>query len=211
MLLTTRYPAQKLGVGNHGARMQFPNARNAQPGRCDSTDTFSICSIAIVAHIELARGKLVLMPALRFLFVTVFGFWGMYESWLGYLAIRGANSSRNWPFVYGKVKSAQIAERQQPGEPGVRPSIVYEYIVDERSFTGTLVAFGMQPNYFSGNSFARRYIDRYPAGSTALVYYDPLLPDQCVLESGWTVWTLAPMLWAMLMLGGCAGALLFVH
>jgi hypothetical protein len=105
----------------------------------------------------------------------------------------------------------RITEQSQAGELGVRPNIEYEITVDKRSFTGKQIAYGLQLNFFSSSCFTQTCIDRYPAGIRVLVYYDPLLPDQCVLESGWARWTLAPMLWAMLILGGCAGALLSIH
>ncbi len=86
------------------------------------------------------------------------------------------------------------------GEPGVRPVIAYEYSVGGMHFIGSQIAFGLQDNFFSGGSFARKYIDRYPAGRSVRVYYDPLSPSSSVLEPGFSLWTFAPTLWGIGML-----------
>jgi hypothetical protein len=150
-----------------------------------------------------------LESVLKIIWIAVFGTWGLYEVWQGCLAILDANASYAWKSVSGKIRSAQVVERNQVGEPGVRPSIVYEYDVDTRRFTGALIVFGMQDNVFSGSGFARRYLQRYPEGSQVRVYYDPLRPEHSVLEPGWSLWTLVPMLTGIFMLGGCVVAFYF--
>jgi hypothetical protein len=127
----------------------------------------------------------------------VFGISGLHDLWVGYVAFVAARRSERWQFVYGKVRSAQVAESSMVGEPGVRPDIVYEYAVDGKQFTGKLIAFGLRDNFFSGIGFAQKYIDSYPAGSRVRVYYDPLFPSSAVLKPGLSFWTFVSTLFGI--------------
>jgi hypothetical protein len=127
-------------------------------------------------------------------FPVVFGLSGLYDLWLGYLALVGATQSARWPSIDGTIRSAEAAKRTMVGEPGVRPRIVYDYIVDGKPFTGERIAFGMQDNFYSGRGFAQKYIERYPSGSRVRVSYDPARPASSVLEPGFSFWALLPTL-----------------
>jgi hypothetical protein len=127
-------------------------------------------------------------------FPVVFGIWGFHSLWLGTATVVEASRSTHWQFVYGRVRSAQIAKRWSVGEPGVRPSIVYDYTVDGKEFSSERITFGMQDDFFSSADFAQKYVDRYPAGSRVQIFYDPSSPANAVLEPGLSVWTFVPSL-----------------
>jgi len=128
------------------------------------------------------------------LFPIVFGCWALHDLWVGQTAVVSATRSSRWPFVHGRVRSAQRAKRWSVGEPGMRPSIVYEYTVDGKLFVAERIAFGMLDYLFSGAGFAEKYIDRYPTGSRVQVFYDPAAPASAVLEPGLSAWTFMPTL-----------------
>lgn len=128
------------------------------------------------------------------IFPIVFGLWGLHSLWQGQHAVVAASRSARWPFVYGSVRSAQVAKQWSVGEPGERPSVVYEYTVDGKHFVGERIAFGLVDNLYSSPDFAQKYIGRYPAGSRVQVFYDPASAASAVLEPGLSWWAFVPSL-----------------
>ena len=69
------------------------------------------------------------------------------------------------------------------GVVNYNPEIEYTYTVNGREYTSNVIMFGG----VIGGRFSkmyRRYIERYPEGSFAKVYYDPAKPENAVLEPG---------------------------
>src|SRR6202023_2561132 len=71
--------------------------------------------------------------------------------------------SRNWPSVQGAVKSAGLLEKVGRDSRGRRTveysaSVVYQYKVADREYTGARLGFGPEQNYaFLARAIAERY------------------------------------------------------
>ena len=89
-----------------------------------------------------------------------------------------AQASLQWPSSRGRVISSDINRRQDnDGDWTEEARVVYEYMVGGTSLQGNRIAFGG-----SGAGGARKSVERYPAGATVDVYYDPAKPASAVLE-----------------------------
>ncbi len=89
-----------------------------------------------------------------------------------------AQASLQWPSSRGRVISSDLNRRQDSdGNQTEEAHIVYEYLVGGATFQGKRIAFGG-----SGAGGARKSVERYPAGATVDVYYDPAKPSSAVLE-----------------------------
>jgi hypothetical protein len=112
-----------------------------------------------------------------------------------------ANQSKSWLAAQGVITDSSV---ESHGKSSYGAKVVYDYTVNEKSFSGRRVAFG---SYNISRSGAQNIVNRYPKGKTVSVYYDPNNPQACVLEAGvkgqaW-VWpgiglivVLAGILWA---------------
>ena len=93
------------------------------------------------------------------------------------------NASKSWDSTVGKVLMSQIEMRRVTGSHGAHnspyPVVVYEYEVMGRRFQGTRISFGTE---VGGSLAAPRTLQKYPAGSTVTVYYNPQNPAEAVLE-----------------------------
>jgi len=89
-----------------------------------------------------------------------------------------AQASLQWPSSRGRVISSALNRRQDSdGNQSEEALVVYEYLVGGATFQGKRIAFGG-----SGAGGARKSVQRYPAGATVAVYYDPAKPASAVLE-----------------------------
>jgi len=89
-----------------------------------------------------------------------------------------AQASLQWPSSRGRVISSAVNRRQDSdGNQTEEALVVYEYLVGGATLQGKRIAFGG-----SGAGGARKSVERYPAGATVDVYYDPEKPASAVLE-----------------------------
>ncbi|WP_337176700.1 DUF3592 domain-containing protein [Paludisphaera sp.] len=97
--------------------------------------------------------------------------------WLRTLYIASSSRSRF------RASRGRVLEHYQPrnedGEP-IQIRLKYEYTVDDRVFQGGRHFFG------SLNSTDAALLEKYPAGSEVIVYYDPGKPRRSTLETGVT-------------------------
>jgi hypothetical protein len=100
-----------------------------------------------------------------------------------------AREVRSWPQTSGKVVSSVAEVRDvrvadDDREDGYRleqhnfANVVYEYSVAGRKVRGDRISVGEDPGDFQ---VAER-LAKYPAGSVVTVYYNPVHPEQAVLE-----------------------------
>lgn len=110
-----------------------------------------------------------------------------------------AKASQSWPAAQGRVLSSELARiRDTDGTFTEQPRIVYEYAVAGTSFQSTRVSFGG-----ASNIGARKCVERYPAGATVQVFYDPAKPASAVLERKANKGIiLLPLLGAFLLIAG---------
>ena len=97
---------------------------------------------------------------------------------------RQADVSQGWSGVQGKVLEARIEKAEtsdSDGSPSTlyTPVVRYSYPVMGKEYTGERISFAVRT---SNPRPASQIIDRYPAGSSVMVYYDPADPTRSVLE-----------------------------
>ena len=102
---------------------------------------------------------------------------GVITTVWGCRIIVNARQSLRWPTVEGRVDRAEAASDSDD----LLPLIEFSYTVSGTRYQNTL-AFpgGTTPT----PEFTRLYLDRYPAGSTVTVHYDPQQPGRATLEPG---------------------------
>lgn len=98
---------------------------------------------------------------------------------------RRARASRAWPATEGRILSSQA---QNFGRGGAATLVYYAYSVDGRTFTGKRLRFA--PPMSLSYDAAQAELVNYRPGSSIQVHYNPVAPDDSVVEPG-----VAPSLW----------------
>jgi uncharacterized protein DUF3592 len=98
---------------------------------------------------------------------------------VGVVVTRRALQQHQWRKVQGKVVAGRIAST---GETTFAARITFEYVVDDISFTGSLVRTGAVEVNWRGP--AKKTLSRYPIGSEVTVFVDPSNFGSAVLEPG---------------------------
>lgn len=125
------------------------------------------------------RQALFIMPIFAILGILLTVFWGIPTA-------RNATKSQQWPSVEGSITLSDMATNYDSEDGSVTYSakVFYAYSVGGTAHTGSTVSFG---DYGSSDpSHAGGIVSRYPAGSRVQVYYDPVDPNNSVLEPGAT-------------------------
>lgn len=95
------------------------------------------------------------------------------------------SASRRWASTPGRVITSELATRSATsGGSTFRayyPKVVYEYQVGGQLYTGDRIMFGKFPGH-SRPDMAMRKLAQYPLHSTGVVFYDPAIPAESVLE-----------------------------
>jgi len=97
-------------------------------------------------------------------------------------------TTNSWLPAAGVILSSEVKEHQsiKPGNQDrtvFSPLVHYQYTCTGRTFAGLRVTFN-QLEYTE--SKAREIADRYVAGAPVTVYYDPLHPEEAVIERNTT-------------------------
>ena len=106
-------------------------------------------------------------------------------------SLREAAAMKRWPVAQGQILSAKVEEYRESISRGTggprdrmtlyRPVLLYEYEVEGNRFRGSRIA--QSPGLNRGvPEFAEKVVERYRAGSTVAVRYNPKRPDESVLE-----------------------------
>jgi len=125
--------------------------------------------------------------ARRFLVTLGIGGVGAYFAYLGAVDwYRGVRSDA-WPTAGGSVLQSEVQRVSGRGriKSGYKAHVLYRYEVDGRSYIGDVVSFGHLA-LGTGEGNAESLTHQYPRGSAVQVHYDPVRPDQAILETGWT-------------------------
>jgi hypothetical protein len=114
-----------------------------------------------------------------------------------------------WPKVEGVVATSQVDAVRSYYMRGngltyywhlFRSRTVYDYQVNGVAYKSDRASYGAQ-TYASFTLLAKREADRYVAGDSIEVFYDPKSPEQAVLVRGapgqWLVWVMAVVLFAL--------------
>ena len=91
-----------------------------------------------------------------------------------------AIQSRNWASIEGKIIESSI-RRVKLRSPKYLPKIVYEYSIEGISYISNQLSFSEYMRFYRS---CQGVIDRYPAGKSVTVYYDPKNPKNSVIQKG---------------------------
>ena len=93
------------------------------------------------------------------------------------------HSSESWPQIEGKILSSKIVEDDSDSETMYSLDISYEYSVDNRIYKSSALSYDdLETNDYQ--KIQDQY-HRFPRGPVA-VYYDPVTPENSVLQPGAT-------------------------
>ena len=108
-------------------------------------------------------------------------------------ALREAVAMKSWPVATGRILESKVEEyRESAGSSGTfsgsrakmtlyRPLVRYRYEVEGKRFNGDRIT--QSPGLNRGVAdFATAVTQRYPVGSTVDVRYNPMRPNEAVLE-----------------------------
>lgn len=86
-----------------------------------------------------------------------------------------------WSTTMGKIVSSELERRKSADNVGstLYPVIEYSYKVNNKTYQSNVIMAG---GYDVGGSGAPKVIEKYPAGSQVIVYYNPQNPQEAVLE-----------------------------
>ena len=125
-------------------------------------------------------------PVARFLAglgLTALGFFLAFT--LGKPLREQSLASVAWPTTEGRITRSELARTVSDGKAMYTADVGYTYDLDGRPLEGERVWFG--DGYRSSNAAAfRRVVAEYPVGRQVRVHYDPLAPENSVLEPGAT-------------------------
>ena len=100
---------------------------------------------------------------------------------------RKAEAAAAWPSVTGTVQSSAVSDKVETDSEGDSetawyPEVAYAWTVNGQNYTGRRIQFGETPR-FTREAAARAVCDRYRAGASVPVRYDPANPAEAVLET----------------------------
>lgn len=128
---------------------------------------------------------------------NIFMFLGVILALLGLVLLivgrqqkKRAEAVASWPGAAGEVMQSEIREQEMTGgEDESAPTTMYEpvveyrYTVNEQEYISRQYRLGAT-GVLLGLGQAQKIISRYPLNSAVTVHYNPMQPDQAVLEMG---------------------------
>ena len=117
-------------------------------------------------------------------FSAIFVLVGIFVINLGIRDLIRAKASVAWPTSPGKVQSSSVVEER--GDEGgliYHAEVVYEYNVNNTTFSGKRIAYG---DYGTSNPSlrAQEIVNCHPQDKNVTVSYMPNNPKECLLEVG---------------------------
>lgn len=114
--------------------------------------------------------------------------------------------SRSWPATEGLIVKSEVEQiyfspsstrGQQGGLSDYKLSLLYEYEVDGKKFTGNQL-YAVLPNIFSDKTAADQMQKAYQENQVATVYYNPKKPSSSALITSSSIGIKAILIWAFL-------------
>ncbi|MDB2685774.1 DUF3592 domain-containing protein [Mariniblastus sp.] len=113
-------------------------------------------------------------------------------------AMLSANASEDWQTAEGVVCEASVVSVRSSGTHGFvtkyRPEVVYEYQVDEKTYTSSQISIGA-PTVYKRTADARAALD-FKEGDLPTVYFNPSNPAESLLKTGASTATYFPCFFA---------------
>lgn len=107
--------------------------------------------------------------------------------WSGTAVYKGISSS-SWPVVMGVIKSSELQENKRKEHGRSKTTYItklqYEYSIGGKRYTSDRFCFG---DYGSSDGNRAQIIrSRYPVGTSAQIHFNPIEPEESVLQTGST-------------------------
>lgn len=128
------------------------------------------------------RGRQRLLDVLRLVFSAL----AIGLVVLGLFALRERSRSRGWATTAGTIASSSVSHFTDRNGTTYRPLVMYGYSVGAVRFMSSRLAFRSAGT--SDREAAMKAAGRYKPGSRVQVFYDPLEPEQAVLDRGVDPW-----------------------
>jgi Protein of unknown function (DUF3592) len=191
-----RYPVGKAVTVyyNPNKREQAMLERDLPPGIFKAVIIFTVALVALVVGAVVGFGKLsTLVTSLvpntsNGPFVAACLGFAALASLFIYAIQRNAALQRTWPTTTGRVESSGVhAFESRDNDDGrlrtkYRADVVYSYEVAGVRYTRDKL--GSSETSSNIEKFARRIADRYPAGSTIEIHYNPANPAEAIVKPG---------------------------
>jgi hypothetical protein len=110
------------------------------------------------------------------LFASPFGFFNAFQHY------RSIIKTNDWPQTEGSIVKSEVKIVKDAGTSYL-PDIHYTYKVDGKDYVSDQLIFGKSVQ-FGKLSLAEDYCKTYPINSNHKIFYNPLKPDESILESG---------------------------
>ncbi len=109
---------------------------------------------------------------------------GIATTFFGMNNLKKFSASKSWPSVKGTVTVSEIDTRQMESNGKwinmYHPQVVYNYFVKDKAYTNSKISFG---DYATNKrKDANKVIRKYPVNSEVTVYYNPINPQEAVLQ-----------------------------
>lgn len=119
------------------------------------------------------------------LFMLPFIAMGVFFLWYGVINTISSFRSNTWPNVQGVITQSSVTY----GGDVYRADICYEFSVDSVLYSGSKIS--MQDYHSSERALADEIAARFPEGMAVAVYYKSENPDNCILEPGFQISSVA--------------------
>ena len=191
-----RYPVGKAVTVyyNPNKRDHAMLERDLPPGMFKAVIIFVVALVALIAGAVVGFGKL---SALVTSLVPNTGNGPFVAACLGFAALaslfiyaiqRNAALQRAWPITSGRIESSGVhAFESRDNDDGrlrtkYRAEVIYSYEVAGVRYTSDKL--GSSEMSSTVETVARRISDRYPAGSTIDIHYNPANPAEAIVKPG---------------------------
>lgn len=133
----------------------------------------------------ITAGGLLFSLGMMCLFVVVFGAVGFFIYRMIMRSKALGDAVKTWPSTTGTVERGFVEVSNHTSGTGrstsYEPKVIYAFQVNGQQYRGDKVKLGLVVRS-GGYMGAQQIVDRYPAGSTVTVYYNPANPAQCAIE-----------------------------
>ena len=102
--------------------------------------------------------------------------------------LRKANRAKTWPTAQGRILSSRLAEVSDSDGIIYKAAVLYEYRVNGMDYRSDV--WQVRAGSSSFTRAATKVVERYPAGATVTVYFNPEDPSDAMLEPGKVSWSL---------------------
>ena len=113
---------------------------------------------------------------------------GVFALFITVAEVRMGQATADWAETQGTVLSARLdvgySSRNASQVKGYRPSVEYEYTVDDIRYTGNRFEHALSATYTTDKALVEEQLKAFSEGSAVNVFYDPADPTRSVLVPG---------------------------